>query len=58
MKNKCRGHVQVVQDGNDKVTTRDNVFQNHELIDTYRVVLSTDLEENSKFYIIKNFFLC
>ena len=58
MKNKCRGHVQVVQDGNDKVITRDNVFQNHELIDKYRVVLSTDLEESSNFYIIKNFFLC
>ena len=55
MKNKCRGHVQVIQDGNDKITMRDNVFQNHELIDTYQVVLSTDLEENLNFYIVEIF---
>jgi hypothetical protein len=57
VKTKHRGHVQVVQDGNDKVTMRDNVFQNHELIDTYRVTLSTNLEENSNFYIVENIFL-
>jgi hypothetical protein len=56
VKTKHRGHVQVVQDGNDKVTMRDNVFQNHELIDTYRVTLSTNLEENLNFYIVENFF--
>jgi hypothetical protein len=56
VKTKHGGHVQVVQDGNDKVTMRDNVFQNHELIDTYRVILSTNLEENLNFYIVENFF--
>jgi hypothetical protein len=35
VKTKFRGRVQVVQDGNDKVTTRDDIFQLDELVDPY-----------------------
>ena len=32
MKTKLRSHVQVIKDGNDKVTERENVFQLDELV--------------------------
>jgi len=32
LKTKPRGHVQVVQDCNDELTTRDDVFQLNELV--------------------------
>jgi len=35
VKTKFRGRVQVVQDGNDKVTTRDDIFQLDKLVDPY-----------------------
>ena len=36
---------------------RDDVFQLDKLVDPYRVVLSTDLEENSNFRIVVNTFI-
>ena len=56
MKTKLRGRVHVVQEGNNKVNARDDVFQMDELVYTYRVALSTDLEENSNFHIARNIF--
>jgi len=56
MKTKLRGRVHIVQEGNNKVNARDDVFQIDELVYAYRVALSTDLEENSNFHIAKNIF--
>ena len=56
MKTKLRGRVHVVQEGNNKVNARYDVFQMDELVYTYRVALSTDLEENSNFHITRNIF--
>jgi hypothetical protein len=50
-------HVQVVQDGNDDVIVRDDIFQLNELIDPYWVAPSTELEKNSNFRVTKNIFL-
>ena len=36
---------------------RDDVFQLDKLVDQYRVVLSTDLEENSNFRVVENTFI-
>ena len=52
-----RGQVQVVQDSNDKVTIKDDVFQLDELVDPYQDALSTDLEEYSNFHVVKNNFV-
>jgi Na+/phosphate symporter len=52
-----KGRVQVIQEGNDKVNTRDNINQIDELIDAYRVILSNDLEENLNFYVAENIFV-
>jgi hypothetical protein len=57
MKTKLRGRVQVVQDGNDEVTVEDDVFQLDELVDLYRVVPSTDLEENLNFHVAESIFV-
>jgi hypothetical protein len=57
VKTKLRGHVQVVQDGNDEVTVEDDVFQLDELVDLYRVAPSTDLEENLNFHVAKSIFV-
>jgi hypothetical protein len=54
VKTKLRSHVQVIKDGNDKVTERENVFQLDELVDSYRVISFTKLEENLNFYIAEN----
>jgi len=48
---KPKDHVQVVQDGNDEVTTRVNVFKLNEFIDPYRVVPSTNLVQASLSWI-------
>jgi hypothetical protein len=56
-KTKLRGHVEVVQDGNDKLTMRNVIFELGELVDPYRVAPSNDLEENSDFGITNNIFL-
>jgi len=56
MKTKLRGRVHIVQEGNNKVNAREDVFQIDELVYAYRVALSTDLEENSNFHIAKNIF--
>ena len=57
VKTKFRGRVQVVQDGNDKITTRDDIFQLDELVDPYWVVPSTNLEENLIFCVTENLFV-
>jgi hypothetical protein len=54
---KLKSHIQVVQDGKDKVIAKDDVFQIDELVDAYRVVSSTDLEENLNSLVTKNVFL-
>jgi hypothetical protein len=57
VKTKLKSHIQVVQDGKDKVIAEDDVFQIDELVDAYRVVSSTDLEENLNSLVTKNVFL-
>jgi hypothetical protein len=57
VKTKLKSHIQVVQDGKDKVIAKDDVFQIDELVDAYRVVSSTDLEENLNSLVTKNVFL-
>jgi hypothetical protein len=54
---KPRGRVEVVQDRNDELTVGDDVFQLDELVDSYRVASSNDLEENSNFCITNNIFV-
>jgi len=56
VKTKLKSHIQVVQDGKDKVIAEDDVFQIDELVDAYRVVSSTDLEENLNSLVTKNVF--
>jgi hypothetical protein len=51
------GRVQVVQEGNDEVNARDDIFQINELVDAYRVASSTNLEKKSNFYIVGNIFV-
>jgi len=46
VKIKSKGRVKVVQDGNDELTIRNNVFQLGEFVDLYWVASSNDLEEN------------
>jgi hypothetical protein len=57
LKTKPKGHVEVVQDGNDESNMRDGVFQVNELVDPYQVAPSIDLEENLIFHILKNIFV-
>jgi len=57
LKTKPRGHVEVVQDGNDESNMRDDVFEVNELVDPYQVAPSIDLEENLIFHILKNIFV-
>ena len=52
-----RGHIQVVQDGNDEVNARDNIFQLDELVNPYWVTSSTYFKENSNFLIAENTFI-
>ena len=56
MKTKPRDHVQVVQDGNDEVTTGNDVFELDKLVNAYRVTPYTDLEKNSNFNVNENTF--
>jgi hypothetical protein len=56
VKTKLRSHIQVVQDSKDKVIAEDDVFQIDELVDAYRVVSSTDLEQNLNSLVTKNVF--
>jgi hypothetical protein len=44
IKTKPRGHVQVVQDGNDELVVEDDVFPLDELVAPYRVAPFNDLE--------------
>jgi hypothetical protein len=57
VKTKPRGLVEIVQDRNDELTARDDVFQLGELVVPYHVALSNDLEENSNFCITNNIFV-
>jgi hypothetical protein len=57
LKTKPRGHVEVVQDGNDESNMRDDVFEVNELVDPYQVAPSIDLQENLIFHILKNIFV-
>jgi hypothetical protein len=56
VKTKPMGRVEFVQDENDGLTMRDDVFQLDELVDRYQVALSNDIEENSNFCITDNIF--
>jgi hypothetical protein len=57
VKTKLRGHIEVVQDENNELIMGDDVFQLGELVDSYQIVLSNDLEENSNFHITDNIFV-
>jgi hypothetical protein len=57
VKTKLKGHVQVVWDGKDKITAKDDIFQLDELVDPCRVAPSTNLEENLIFHVAKNIFV-
>ena len=54
LKTKHRGCVEVVQDENGDTSVGDDVFQVSELVETYRVAPSIDLQENSNFCIFDN----
>jgi len=56
VKTKPRDHVQVVQYGNDEVTTGNDVFELDKLVNAYRVTPYTDLEKNSNFNVNENTF--
>ena len=47
IKTKPRDHVQVVQDDNDEVNARDDIFQLDDLVNPYWVASSTYFKENS-----------
>jgi hypothetical protein len=51
LKTKPRGRVEVVQDENEDISVRDQVFQVSEVIEPYRVAPSIELEENSNFRV-------
>jgi len=57
VKTKPRGHVEVVQDGNDKLIMRNVIFELGELVDPYRVAPFNGLEENLNFGKTNNIFL-
>jgi hypothetical protein len=57
VKTKLRGCVEVVHNGTDELTMRDEIFQLGELVNPYWVASSNDLEENSNFSIAKNIFV-
>ena len=56
MKTKLRGRVEVVQDDNNELTMRDDIFQLGELVDPYRVAPSNDLEKKLKFLHRREYF--
>jgi hypothetical protein len=51
LKTKPRGRVEVVQDENEDISVRDEVFQVSELVEPYRVAPSIELEENLNFHV-------
>jgi hypothetical protein len=57
VKTKPRDRVQVVQEDNDELNVVDDVFQIDELVDAYRIVPSTNLEENLDFRLTENIFI-
>jgi len=52
LKMKPRGLVELVQDENEDINVRDEVFQVSELVEPYRVAPSIYLEENSNFHVL------
>lgn len=54
MKTKPMSHIQVVHDGNEKVTRGEDIFQLDELVDLYWVISSTELEEDLNFLVAEN----
>ena len=54
LKTKPRGRVEIVQDENEDTSVWDEVFQVSELVESYRVAPSIDLEENSIFHVFYN----
>jgi hypothetical protein len=57
VKTKPRDRVQVVQEDNNELNVVDDVFQIDELVDAYRIVPSTNLEENLDFRLTENIFI-
>ena len=57
MKTKLRGRVEVIHNGTDELTMRDEIFQLGELVNPYRVASSNELEENFNFSISENIFV-
>ena len=55
MKTKSKGYVEVVQDDNDELTMRDDVFQFGELVNPYQVALSNYLKK-FKFLYCREYF--
>jgi len=54
LKTKPRGRVEVIQDENEDTSMQDEVFQISELVESYRVAPSIDLEENSNFLVFND----
>jgi len=52
LKTKPQGRVEVVQDENEDTSVWDEVFQVSELVESYRVDPSIELEENSNFCVL------
>jgi len=48
---KPRGRVEVIQDENEDTSMWDEVFQVNELVESYRVAPSIDMEENLNFHV-------
>jgi hypothetical protein len=57
VKTKLRGRVEVIHNGTDELTMRDEIFQPGELVNPYRVASSNELEENFNFSISENIFV-
>jgi hypothetical protein len=57
VKTKPRDRVPVVQEDNNELNVVDDVFQIDELVDAYRIVPSTNLEENLDFRLTENIFI-
>jgi len=53
-KNKIPGCVEFVQNENENTSVRDEVFQVSELVESYRVAPSIELEENLNFHVFND----
>jgi len=57
IKSRSRFQVEVDGDVNDEVIKRNDVFQMNELIESYQVILSTELKKNSNFNVTENIYI-